>query len=295
MSHINYIGKQTGRNLAKTWGTQIMTLVTVALSILIFAFFFLVYSNMVKAGKRLGDELRLTIYMENEVAPQLQPVIEKRIRDYSDVEKIVFVSRQEAFNRLTTQLGSEKDVLDDLGPSFLPPSIEIYPKKTLHDLSHLTQFADYLTTLPGALKVQYGQEWVKRFGYFTNLLTIIMFLSGGLLILTTTFIVSYMIRLTVATREAELEILRLLGASSAYIRTPLFIEGLIQGLLGTSLGLIFLYVLFQWIKVRFSGPGLLSVMNFTFFSPLTTTLILLAGITLCAAGSLVSIRKFLRI
>lgn len=295
MSHITYIGKQTGRNLTKTWGTQLMTLLTVALSVLIFAFFFLVYSNMVMAGKRLGDELRLTIYMENEIVPELRPVIEKRIKEYSDVERIVFVSRQEAFDRLTAQLGSEKDVLEDLGPSFLPPSIEIYPKKTLRNLSNLTQFADYLTTLPGALKVQYGQEWVKRFGYFTNLLSIIMILSGGLLILTTTFIVSYMIRLTVATRESELEILRLLGASSAYIRTPLFIEGLIQGLVGSSLGLVFLYILFQWIKARFSGPGLLGIIDFTFFSPITTTLILLAGITLCATGSLISIRKFLRI
>ncbi len=295
MSLMTYISKQTGRNLSKTWGTQTMTLLTVALSVLIFSFFFLVYSNMVMAGKRIGDELRLILYMEDEVVPELQPMIEKRIRDFSDVERIVFVSRQEAFKRLNTQLGSEKDVLEDLGPSFLPPSIEIYPKKTLSNLSNLTQFADYLATLPGALKVQYGQEWVKRFGYFTNLLSIIMLLSGGLLILTTTFIVSYTIRLTVATREAELEILRLLGASSAYIRTPLFIEGLLQGLFGSSLGLIFLYVLFQWIKSRFSGPGLLSVINFTFFSPLTTTSILLAGITLCAVGSLMSIRKFLRI
>lgn len=295
MSYMKYIGKQAARNLIKTWGTQAMTLLTVALSVLIFSFFFLVYTNMLEAGKRIGDELRLILYLEDEIVTELQPQIEKRIRDFSEVEKIVFISRQEAFDRLSTQLGQEKDVLDDLGPAFLPPSIEIYPKKTLSSLAHLTQFADYLATLPGALKVQYGQDWVKRFGYFTNLLSIIMMLSAGLLILTTTFIVSYTIRLTVATREAELEILRLLGATSAYIRTPLVIEGLLQGLFGSALGLILLYVLFQWIKTRFSGPGLLSVIEFSFFSPIITTIILLSGITLCAVGSLMSIRKFIRI
>ena len=295
MSYTKYIMKQTGRNLSKTWGTQVMTLLTVALSVLMFSFFLLVYTNMLVAGNRLGDELRLILYLEDEIAPELQPQIEKRIRNYNEVEKIVFISRQEAFNRLSTHLGSEKDVLDDLGPSFLPPSIEVYPQKTLSSLTHLSQFADYLVTLPGALKVQYGQEWVKRFGYFTNLLSIVMLLSGGLLILTTTFIVSYTIRLTVATREAELEILRLLGASGTYIRTPLLIEGLLVGLFGSSLGLIFLFLLFRWIQTRFSGPGLLSVIEFTFFSPLTGSIILLTGVALCTVGSLMSIRKFLRV
>lgn len=295
MQYLTYILTQAGRNILKTWGTQFMTLMTVTLSVLIFAFFFLVYTNILKAGERLGDAVRLNVYLEEEVVPAMQAQLERKIRDFSEVEKVVFISRQEAFDRLSKQLGKDRDVLDDLGSSFLPPSIEVYPKKTLKNLTHLSEFSAYLATLPGVSKVQYGHSWVKRFTYFTNLLRIVVFLSGGLLILATTFIVSYTIRLTVVARQEEIEILRLLGASSNYIRAPLLIEGLLQGLLGSTFGMVALYVLFQWITRQFSGPGFLNMFEFSFFPPAVTAIILLTGITLCTGGSLISIRKFLRI
>ena len=295
MQYLAYILRQTARNLRHTWGTQLMTLLTVTLSVLIFAFFFLIYTNMMTASERLGDDVRIIVYLDEEIVPQLRPQIERKIREFSEVEKIVFISRQKAFEKLGKQLAGEKDVLNDLGPYFLPPSIEVYPLRTLKNLTHINQFSEYLQTLPGVSKVQYGREWLKRFGYFTSLLQLVVLLSGGLLIMSMTFIVSYTIRLTVVSRHEEFEILRLLGATSAYIRMPLLLEGLLQGLLGSTFGLGALFILYQWITQRFSGPGFLHLFNFTFFSPYITGAILLASILLCTGGSLFSIRRFIRI
>lgn len=295
MKFLNTIVVLTGRNLQKTWPSQFMTLLTVSLSVLIFSFFFLIYTNMIKAGESLGDDLRLTIYLEEEPVVEMQAELVRKITNFSPVEEIRFTSRQDAFNRLSSQLGDNVDVLDDLDPSFLPPSIEVYPKKDLSTLTQIKRFSEYLTTLPGATKVQYGQDWVERFNYFTKLLRIIVVLSGILLILTTTFMVSYTIRLAVLARQAELEILRLLGATNSYIRTPFLIEGLLQGIFGSSLGLIVLFFLFQWIQMRFTGPGFLQIVEFTFFSPLIIGIIVLASIFLCTAGSYSSMQKFMRI
>jgi len=295
MKFLNTIFVLTGRNLQKTWPSQFMTLLTVSLSVLIFSFFFLIYINMIKAGESLGDDLRLTIYLEEEPVVEMQAELVRKITNFSPVEEIRFTSRQDAFNRLSSQLGDNVDVLDDLDPSFLPPSIEVLPKKDLSTLTQIKQFSEYLSTLPGAIKVQYGQDWVERFNYFTKLLRIIVVLSGILLILTTTFMVAYTIRLAVVARQAELEILRLLGATNSYIRTPFLIEGLLQGIFGSSLGLIVLFFLFQWIQMRFTGPGFLQIVEFTFFSPIIIGIIILASIFLCTAGSYTSMRKFMRI
>jgi cell division transport system permease protein len=286
---------QAGKNFRQTWGTQIMTLLTVTLSVLIFAFFFLIYTNMLSASARLGDDIRLIVYLDQDITAQMRPGLEKKIRDFGPVEKIVFVSRTEAFARLSAQLGKEKDVLNDLSPEFLPPSIEVYPLKTLDNLTMISQFSDFLLTLPNAAKVQSGSDWLRRFGYFTNLLRIVVVLSGGLLIISMTFIVSYTIRLTVLSRQNELEILRLLGASNAYIRLPFLLEGALQGFLGSSLGLAALYSLYQWITNRFSGPGFLKIFEFAFFPTGITASILLVGIILCTISSLFSIRRFIRI
>jgi len=295
MKFFSTILVQTNRNLQKTWPTQFMTLLTVSLSVLIFSFFFLIYINMIKAGERLGDDLRLTIYLEEEPVQEMQSQLVRKITNFNPVEEIRFTSREDAYNRLATQLGDNVDVLDDLDPSFLPPSIEVYPKKNLSSLAQIKRFSEYLTSLPGAIKVQYGQEWVERFNYFTKLLRIIVLLSGALLILTTTFMVAYTIRLAVVARQAELEILRLLGATNGYIRTPFLIEGFLQGLLGSSFGLLALYFLFRWIQLNFSGPGILQLVEFAFFSPTIIGIIIAASITLCTGGSFSSMRKFMRI
>jgi cell division transport system permease protein len=295
MKFFSTILLQTNRNLQKTWATQFMTLLTVSLSVLIFSFFFLIYTNMIKAGERLGDDLRLTIYLEEEPVLEMQAQLVRKITNFNQVEEIRFTSRDDAYNRLATQLGDNVDVLDDLDPSFLPPSIEVYPKKSLSSLAQIKRFSEYLSTLPGAIKVQYGQEWIERFNYFTKLLRIIVLLSGTLLILTTTFMVAYTIRLAVVARQAELEILRLLGATNGYIRTPFLIEGFLQGLLGSTLGLSALFFLFRWIELHFSGPGFLQLVEFTFFSPTIIGIIIAASITLCTGGSFSSMRKFMRI
>ena len=287
--------RQMGRNLRQTWASQFMTLLTVSLSVLIFAFFNLIYTNMLNAGDKLGDDLRLIIYLEDEPGPEMQEQLRRKITDFDQVQDIRFISRAEALDRFTKQLGQNRDVLEDMPANFLPASVEVVPLKTLRNLNRVKLFSEYLSKLPGTLKVQYGQDWVERFFYFTRLLSIVVILSGSLLILTTVFMVAYTIRLTIMGRQAELELLRLVGATNDYIRTPFMLEGLMQGLFGSTFGLVSLFTLYQWIKIRFTGPDILNLFNFTFFTPQTIVLIVIASILLCTVGSYMSMQKFLRI
>ncbi|MBE0583455.1 MAG: ABC transporter permease [Desulfofustis sp.] len=286
--------RQVGRNIRQTWPSQFMTFLTVSLSVLIFAFFYLVYNNMLNVGNKLGDDLQLIVYLEEEPGIEMQEQLRRKILAFDEVEDIRFISRSEAYDRFANQLGENRDVLNDMPRDFLPASIEVVPMKDLRSLSQVKLFSDYLSKLPGTLKVQYGQDWIERFYYFTRLLSIIVLLSGGLLILTSVFMVSYTIRLTILGRQAELELLKLVGATNNYIRTPFLIEGILQGLFGSTLGIISLFSLFQWIKIKFSGPGILSLFEFSFFQPQTIVTILIISIVLCAVGSYSSMQKFLR-
>ena len=287
--------RQVGRNLRQTWGSQLMTLLTVSLSVLIFAFFYLIYANMLTLGDKLGDDLSLIVYLEEEPGPELQQQLRNKILTFDEVEEIRFISRAEAYDRFAKQLGQNQDVLNDMPKDFLPPSIEVIPMKNLRSLNQVKLFSTYLSRLPGTLKVQYGQDWVERFYYFTKLLSIIVLLSGTLLILTTIFMVAYTIRLTIHGRQAELELLKLVGATNNYIRTPFLLEGLLQGAIGSFLGIFSLYMLFQWIKLRFSGPSFLNLFEFSFFAPEVSFTIITVSILLCTLGSYSTMQKFLRI
>lgn len=286
--------RQAGRNLRQTWPSQIMTLLTVGLSVLLFALFFLIYQNMLNAGDKLGDDLRLIVYLEEEPGPEMKEQLKRKITNFDEVEQIKFISKEEAYERFSEQLGDDRDVLEDLPTDFLPASVEVTPKKNLRSLSQVQLFSEYLNKLPGTIKVQYGQEWVERFFYFTKLISLVVVLSGSLLILTSIFKVAHTIRLTIINRQAELELLKLVGATNNYIRTPFLMEGLLQGLLGALSGIIALYLIYSWIKLKFTGPGLLHLFDFTFFTAPTIFTIILISITLCAVGSYTSIQKFLR-
>ncbi len=287
--------RQVGRNLRQTWSSQLMTLLTVTLSVLIFSFFYLVYTNMLKWGDRLGDDLSLIVYLEEEPGPELREQLIKKITTFDEVEKISFITRAQAYQRFAEQLGQNQDVLNDLPKDFLPPSIEVIPLKNLRSLNQVKLFSAYLEKLPGTVKVQYGHEWIEKFYYFTKLLSIVMLLSGTLLILTTIFMVAYTIRLTILGRKDELELLKLVGATNNYIRVPFLLEGLLQGILGSTFGIISLYILFNWIKLRFSDPGYLTMFEFSFF-PLTVSITIVGiSILLCTFGSFSTMQKFLRV
>ncbi len=287
--------RQTGRNLKQTWTSQFMTFLTVSLSVLIFAFFYLIYTNMIGAGDKLSNDLRLIVYLEDEPGQAMKEQLRRKIENFDDVEEIIFISKAEAYDHFAAQLGGDSDVLADMPKNFLPASIEVVPLKSLRGYNQIKLFSEYLASLPGTEKVQYGQEWVERFYYFTRLITIVVLLSGTLLILTATFMVAYTIRLTIMGRKDELELLRLVGATNSYIRTPFLIEGILQGFMGSIIGLSALYGLFHWISLHFTGPGILNLFKFSFFPPIVIFTIILGSICLCSLGSYTSIRKFLKI
>lgn len=289
------VSSQTFRNITQTWKSQLLTLLTITLSILIFAFFYLVYTNFLYAATQLDDELRLIVYLDEEPSKEIQEEYIRKISRFDDTEKIIFVSSKQAYARFAEQLGSEQDVLTDMPENFLPSSIEVYPIKSLNTLTKIKHFSDYLSTLPGVLKVQYGREWVERFYSFIKLMSIVVILSGTLLILTTTFMVANTIHLTLLGRKEELELLRLVGASNNYLCTPFFLEGANQGLAGSALGIGALFILFNWMKLRLAVSTMLPLIDFTFFSmPVIMSIICISTI-LCGGGSFLSTRKFLQL
>ncbi len=85
--------------------SQLMTLCTVALSVLIFAFFYLIYYNALHLGEELGDDLRLVVYLDEDPALALQEEYTRRIEKFDRVERIEFVSGKAAYDGFRAQLG----------------------------------------------------------------------------------------------------------------------------------------------------------------------------------------------
>ena len=113
--------------------------------------------------------------------------------------------------------------------------------------------------------------------------------------MTTTFMVAHTIRLTLLSRQQELELLRLVGATNNYIRMPFLLEGALQGFIGASCGMGALLLLFNWITLQFAGPARPYPPALCLF-PWPIVLSIIGSATLlCAAGSFSAIRRFLHL
>ena len=295
MRFLSTVLLHTGRNILLTWKSQLMSFFTVMLSVLIFAFFYLTYTNALQVGAEMGNDLRLVVYLDEDPPQPLQEEYRRRILKFDQVERIDFIGSKEAYQRFSKQLGGDSDVLSGVPDDFLPPSIEVYPQRSLDSLSRIKRFSDYLETLPGVVKVQYGKEWIDHFYAFIQLMRIVISLSGVLLIITSTFMVAYTIRLSLFSRRKELELLRLVGATTNYIRMPFLLEGALMGLCGSAAGLFALYLLYRWIKLQFAGPALFNLVPFSFLSWPVVAGIVAAATLLCAIGSFRSTRPILHL
>ncbi len=295
MRFLSTVLLHTGRNILLTWKSQLMSFFTVMLSVLIFAFFYLTYTNALQVGAEMGNDLRLVVYLDEDPPQPLQEEYRRRILKFDQVERIDFIGSKEAYQRFSKQLGGDSDVLSGVPDDFLPPSIEVYPQRSLDSLSRIKRFSDYLETLPGVVKVQYGKEWIDHFHAFIQLMRIVISLSGVLLIITSTFMVAYTIRLSLFSRRKELELLRLVGATTNYIRMPFLLEGALMGLCGSAAGLFALYLLYRWIKLQFAGPALFNLVPFSFLSWPVVAGIVAAATLLCAIGSFRSTRPILHL
>ncbi|MGQ9777621.1 MAG: cell division protein FtsX [Thermodesulfobacteriota bacterium] len=119
---------------------------------------------------------------------------------------------------------------------------------------------------------------------------------GGLLLAAIIFIISNTLQLAISSRKEEIEVMKMMGASPAFIQIPFYIEGLIQGLLGAGIAILLLYILYG-IALRTVTPiirGWMSSFPILFLTGETIGMILAGGMLLGLFGSFIATMRFLR-
>ncbi len=138
-----------------------------------------------------------------------------------------------ALRRLSESLGEEARLLDGVGPDALPDAVEVAaPGITLAEARGL---AERLRQVPGAGDVDFGNVWLERLERFVSRGRAAGIVLLAALSLATALLVSNTLRLAVFARRDEIEIMKLVGATDAFVGAPFLVEGLAQGLLGSGL------------------------------------------------------------
>jgi cell division transport system permease protein len=137
---------------------------------------------------------------------------------------------------------------------------------------------------------------VETFSVLVHILRLTQWILGGLLLIAIIFITSNTLQLTIISRREEIEVMHWVGASPAFIRVPFYVEGLIQGLLGSGLAIGFLFLLHRglFFYIPPSMQTWLARIPVLFLPPETIAWILLGGMVLGFFGSFVASMRVLK-
>lgn len=297
LAHPIYILRRALRNMRQSPFLCFAAIGTVAVALSILAFFAIIVQNVQNLTAHWSEEVQVVAYIDTLPEERTLELWQRELRQLPPVQGVAFVSRQQAFSRFQKRMGQNADLLDGLNADFLPASLEITLKPAARNQAGVDQVLNHLRKNASFSDLRYGQEWLERFETFVSLLRVAGAILGGFLLFATLFIVSNTIKLTLYARREELEIMALVGGTSAFIKLPFLVEGAVQGICGGVLALGCSFGLFQFFLREGLGTVLLSSgVGQIAFLPLPWQGGLVAvGTGLGFFGSLFALRKLVRI
>jgi cell division transport system permease protein len=273
---------------------NLITIVTVALSILVVSLFLVFFENLDRVIQGWDQGGRAMIYLEPDFSPEMLPDLTTRIQSLGEVSDLIFIPKSRALERMKKQMGFHTQFLDTLEENPLPDALEIR-MKIRGGFDQVTEFARKIEAIDKVESVEYGQSWLARFLEFFRVFRLAGYAMGGLFLLIAFFITATTVRLVFYARQSEIEIMRLVGATNRFIRTPFYLTGLIQGFVGGILGLLILLAAFLTVSSAMAqslGEGFF--LDIRFLSIRAMGLVLFSSTFLGWFGCYLSLKQILK-
>jgi cell division transport system permease protein len=218
--------------------------------------------------------------------------LESSILAVGNIESAEFVSREDAMKNFMSKYDDR--LMEGIDASVFRHRFVLH----LTDISQMAETKKALEAVPGILKVNAQIEYADRFVRVRNIVSVISLILTAVLTFVSFFIMSNTIKLTTYGRREEIAIMKMVGATNAFIRTPFVIEGLILGLLGGLFGF-----LIQWLLYTLLNSSLMDTLTGSFVTlvPFKTVMwpllaaFLGIGVLIGVFGGLNAIRNYLKV
>ena len=202
-----------------------MTVITIALSVLIVSSFALFFNNANELLDTWKKGIRALVYLDPDTTDANRLDLKYNIQKLEGVSEARFISRKEALAQMKVQMGRQSSLLEGLEPNPLPDAFEVRLKPESQTMAEIEKLSRAIEALPHIDKVEYGQQWIGKFTSIINVFKFVGYAMGSLFLVATLFIVANTVRLVLYSRQEEIAIMRLVGATDRFIKTPFYHPG----------------------------------------------------------------------
>lgn len=272
------------------------SITTILLMLIILSIFFVFSANARVIMKKLGQQPPIEVYMRLDVTEDQLAQTEQLIHEDTRVIDCLKRSPEENYNNFKTNLGDSQSILDEFDYNmYLPYTFSV----RISDPSYADDVVARLQTLPGVHKVSTESrvmDVLEKAGNYVNIGTAAMSI---LLFVIALFIISTMVRISVYSRANEIEIMKFVGATNAYIRLPYVIEGAIIGFISAvcawAITVVAYKALYSTVMANVDPTSFYAILPTRAIVWYVLALALITGILIGGIGSGISVRKYIKV
>jgi cell division transport system permease protein len=285
---LSYTVRESISGFKRTKLSSVISILTICISLLLLGLFAVVTLHASRFIESLRNKIELEAFLQEPISEEQIADLQRNITALEGVKKVTFVSKDEAAQIFKKEFGEEITSVLDFNP--LPPSFKIALKDGYKTVSRVEVIDATLKGLKGIESVVYRRTLLELIDQRTQSIHNIMLALGIVISLSAVFLVSNTIRLAIYAKRKIVRTMELVGATSAFIRIPFLLEGMIQGILGGLLASGLLYLVLEkalhWVSAEFS--------TYIHMDPLFYALVVAAGTVLGLLGSIISVTRFIR-
>jgi len=270
---------ETAKGIAQTGLVNLAIITTIAAILTIFGSIFRVTLAVNSFVTSMGSALEVSAYLSPEA--DINSTITK-VRELEHVEKVTYISKDTSW----AQLKKEIDVPDITNP--LPDTLHV----KLDDTKNITVVMNNLKNIDGINDTSYAKDLVQKFEMINKIINTATLVFVVIVCMLTIAIINNTIELVIQSRKEEIEIMRLMGVSNWYIKTPLILQGAVYGFLGALVAIIPIDVVQNYI-IKMHEFFMKSIDPMAQFAVLFSVLVL--GVAFSSIGSFLSIKKHLQV
>ncbi|MCJ7471787.1 MAG: permease-like cell division protein FtsX [Actinobacteria bacterium] len=245
-----YFFSETFTSFRRNFLMGFTAITTVAITLFIVGFFTVLVFDIQSIINSIKGQVELAVYLQDNISPQLNDYIETEVNSWEETDEVKYISKEQALERFKEQ-NEGSDILKEIQGNPLPASFEITlndPEKVeLIALRFLDKDGNYIE---GIDDVVYGQTYVRRLFSITAIIGTIAFIIIIVLLLATIVLIFNTIRLSIYARRKEIEVMKLVGASNWFVRTPFLFEGFFEGFIGSIVSVVMLYLLGNFLLIK---------------------------------------------
>jgi cell division transport system permease protein len=244
--------RRAHRGMLREWRLHALSIFSLAVAFVCLGAALLVLTNLHAIEERWAHAGRASVYLKDSAKEDEITALKDALTRVPGITKVRYVSSGQARSDFGTKELAEKSDLAGLPVEAFPASLEIEVGKDMTD-AELTDVVTKLRMLPGVDDVETYQAWTDRLSRLVRggvaaaaLLALVVFAS-------VLAVVGSTIRLALQRRRTEVEVLKLVGATDAYVKGPFLLEGSAQGAMGAAMAIALLGVLFFVVRGRLDG------------------------------------------